>query len=472
MLERVERVHMVGIGGIGMSGIAELLANLGYQVTGSDLASSATTERLSALGVQVAEGHDAGHVGNADIVVVSSAVPGDNPEIVEATRRAIPVVGRGAMLAELTGLRSGIAVVGSHGKTTTTAMIALVLNDAGLDPTAVIGGRLSAFGSNARLGHGRFMVVEADESDRSFLHLSPEIAVLTNIDDEHLEAYAGIEDLERAFTEFAGRIPDDGRVIACADDRRLRHLVDHIDRPILTYGIDEPAADIRAENLTLGPDGSRCEVILTTDTAGEGFWLRLGVPGRHNVLNALAAVAVGAHLGVPTSSTGPALSRFTGVDRRFQVHGEVDGVVVVDDYGHHPTEIAAVLETARLRAGRRLIVVFQPHRYTRTLRLLDRFGPALAAADELILTPVYPASEPPIPGATSHAIADAVRRVSSIPVQVVDSLDEVARIAASRAHPGDVIVTLGAGSISRIAPQIVTALAARGAGRRSHRGPG
>ena len=471
MLERVDRVHMVGIGGSGMSGIAELLTNLGYEVTGSDLESSETTERLSALGVRIAEGHDAGHVGNADMVIVSSAVPGDNPEIVEAKRQAIPVVRRGAMLAELTGLRSGIAIVGSHGKTTTAAMTALVLNDAGFDPTVAIGGRLSVFGSNARLGHGRFMVVEADESDRSFLHLSPEIAVLTNIDDEHLEAYDGIEDLERAFTEFAGSIPNDGCVIACIADHRLRSLVEHIDRPVLTYGIDESDADICAENLTLGPDGSRCEVKLATETAGETFNLRLGVPGRHNVLNALAAVAVGVRLGVPTPSTRRALSSFTGADRRFQVYDEVDGVLVIDDYGHHPTEITAVLETARLRAGRRLIVVFQPHRYTRTLRLLDRFAPALALADELILTPVYPASESPIPGATSHAIADAVRRVSSIPIQLIDSLDEAARIAASHARYGEVIVTLGAGSISRIAPQIVAALAARNTGRPFYRGP-
>lgn len=458
-LERVKRVHLVGIGGIGMSGIAELLANLGCDVSGSDLQSSPTTERLRALGICVAIGHDAEHVGDAELIVVSSAVPTENPELIEAKRRSIRVVSRGAMLAELVRLKRGIAVVGSHGKTTTTAMIALVLADVGLDPTAVIGGRLSAFGSSARLGNGRFIVVEADESDRSFLHLWPEVAVLTNLDDEHLEAYGGIDDLERAFGEFAKRVAERGCVIGCSDDSRIRRVVSTLDRPALTYGTADRAATVCAHQIELGPTGSRCRVTIAVgDQASDEVELQLGVPGRHNVLNALAAVAVSVQLGVSLPATATALSRFTGADRRFQVHGEVAGVLVVDDYGHHPTEITAVLETVQLRVPQRVLVVFQPHRYTRTLRLLDRFGESLATADELILTDVYPASEAPIPGATAEAIAEAVRRVSAIPIRVVKSLDQVASIAAARARPGDAIVMLGAGSIDEVAPKVVEAL--------------
>ena len=459
VLERVKRVHLVGIGGIGMSGIAELLTNLEYDVSGSDLRRSPITEHLRARGIRVATGHDAAHVGDAELVVVSSAVPAENPELVEAKRRSIRVVPRGMMLAELAGLKRGIAVVGSHGKTTTTAMIALVLADVGLDPTAIIGGRLSAFGSNARLGNGRFMVVEADESDHSFLHLSPEIAVLTNLDDEHLEAYGGMDDLERAFGEFTKRVAERGCVVGCSDDPRIRRVVSTLNRPVLTYGADDRAAAVRAHQTALGSTGSRCRVTITAGgQASDDVELQLGVPGRHNVLNALAAVAVSVQLGVSLPATAAALSRFTGVDRRFQVHGEVAGVLVVDDYGHHPTEITAVLETVRLRAPRRVLVVFQPHRYTRTLRLLDRFGEALATADELILTEIYPASEAPIPGATAKAIAEAVRRVSAIPILVVKSLDQAASIAAARARPGDAIVMLGAGSIDEVAPKVVEAL--------------
>ncbi len=461
---------MVGIGGVGMSGIAEVLVTLGYDVSGSDMTESPALDRLRAVGAHVMVGHDAGHVmvghdadhvERPDMVVVSAAVPGDNPEVTEAARLAIPIVSRGAMLAELTGRRRAIAVVGSHGKTTTTSMVAIVLEACGVDPTAIIGGRVSAFGSNARLGRGPFIVVEADESDRSFLRLSPEIAVLTNIDDEHLDAYAGMADLEQAFAAFASRVPPHGCLVACADDERLRRLTRDATRPVLTYAIDEPTASVRAHDVALGATGSRCRVTVTTDNAPDDFELDLRIPGRHNVLNALAAVAVGTQIGVAPLVMSDALAGFAGADRRFEVRGEVDGIRVIDDYGHHPTEITAVLETARLGAPRRVVVVFQPHRYTRTHRLLDRFGPALALADMLILTDVFAAGEAPLPGATAEAIAAEVAATSPMPIRRVASLDEAVETVMSVARRGDVIVTLGAGSVGRIAPRIVELLKGR-----------
>jgi len=443
-----------------MSGIAELLVNLGHQVTGSDLSSSPITSRLERLGVRCEEGHDARYVAGAELVVVSTAVPADNPERVAAVDRGIQVVSRGAMLAELTSLKRTVAVVGSHGKTTTTAMVAVVLEAAGLDPTAVIGGRLSTFGSNARLGRGDFMVVEADESDRSFLRLAPEIAVLTNIDDEHLEAYDGMADLEASFLAFAQRTAKRGCVVACADDPRVCRVVGQVEGRVVTYGIDEPSAHVRASNIQLEPSRS-CFRTVVSDDSHDDVDLSVASPGRHNVENALAAVSVGMELKVPADTLAHALAGFSGADRRFQVCGEIDGVVVIDDYAHHPTEIAAVLATARLRIPGRLRVVFQPHRYSRTLRLLDRFGEVLAGADELILTEVYAASEAPIPGATAGALAKAVGRFGSIPVRRVMTLDEVPKIVARDARPGDVVVTLGAGSIGTVPSRIVEALRAR-----------
>lgn len=459
MLERVTRVHLVGIGGIGMSGIAELLIHLGYEVSGSDLRSSVITKRLQTLGAQVDVGHDSRHVGEVDLVVLSSAVPQDNPERREAERRGIPLIARGVMLAELSCQRRGIAVVGSHGKTTTAAMIATVLEYGGLDPTALIGGTLSAFGSNARLGQGQFMVVEADESDRSFLELSPEIAVLTNLDEEHLDAYDGIGEFEDAFVTFAGSVPVEGCVVACLDDPWLRRLLPRVKRPVVTYGIDADAADVQASEVTLGPAGSRCRVRMSSlgGEVGE-FECTLAVPGRHNLQNAMAAVTVGARLGLPIDVIADALTRFTGADRRFQVVAVVDGITVIDDYAHHPTEIAAVLATIRLRTPRRVIAVFQAHRYTRTQQLLERFGEVLAGVDVLILTEVYAASELPIAGVTASALAAAVRHVASVSVRVVSELDCVASVVATEAQPGDVVVTLGAGSINSVVPQIVEAL--------------
>jgi len=442
-----------------MSGIAELLANLGYEVSGSDAKASETTARLERLGVRIATGHDARHVGNADVVVTSSAIQPGNPEVDEARHRSIPVIPRAEMLEELMRLRYGIAIAGAHGKTTTTSMVALVLERAGLDPTAVIGGRLSAFGSNARLGRGEYMVVEADESDRSFLKLSPAIAVITNIDHEHMESYGNWDALQQAFVDFANKVPFYGAVVACVDDEPVRGLVPRMTRRVLTYGLEGVGAMIAGHDMTLEAFGSRCRVMQvsregTTTDLGP---LHLRVPGRHNLMNALGAVTVGLEAGVPFARIASGLHDFQGAERRFQLRGEERGVMVVDDYGHHPTEIAAVIAAARAGLDRRVVVVFQPHRYTRTRDLLDAFGTALGAADEVILTPVYAAGETPIPGATAEAV-EAVVRKTGRPVQLVKALDDIPAAVARTARPNDLVITLGAGSIGTMPDRILEAL--------------
>ena len=454
---------MVGIGGIGMSGIAELLQGAGYEVTGSDLASSAATVRLRSAGIRVAEGHAAAHVGRPDVVVVSSAVPGDNPELVEARRRRIPVVGRGVMLAELTERKRTVAVAGSHGKTTTTSMVALVLEAAGLDPTAVIGGVVDALGGNARQGRGPFMVVETDESDRSFLHLTPEIAVVTNVDDEHLEAYDGVAGLVGAVGQFAGSVPENGCVVACAEDSAVAEVAARCPRPVVTYGIDVPSASVHAERVRLGTSGSTARVTVDVRGRRSDLDLQLAVPGRHNLLNALAAIGVASWLGVAPETTAGALRGFGGVERRYSRRRVSGDIEIVDDYAHHPTEIEAVLDTARLGAPARLVVVFQPHRYSRTARLLDRFGQVLGRADWLLLTEVYAASEARLEGVDAAAVARAVRRHSPVPIRIAASLEDAASRVAALARAGDVVVVLGAGSIGRLAPRIVESLERRGA---------
>jgi UDP-N-acetylmuramate--alanine ligase len=464
VLGKTRQVHFVGVGGIGMSGIAELLANLGYGVSGSDVKRSVVTDRLATLGVKVAIGHAAANVGDADVVVTSSAVRTTNPEIVEAQRRQVPVIPRAEMLAELMRLRFAVAVAGAHGKTTTTSMIALVLERAGLDPTAVIGGRLSAFGSNARLGRGELMVAEADESDRSFLKLFPSIAVMTNIDHEHLENYGGFDDLKQAFVDFANKVPFYGSVVLCLDDAHLASVMPAITRRIVTYGLDAPDADVTATDVHLAPFGAtatikrrarRAEDRKTLATLGD---LTLNVPGRHNLQNALAAIAVGAELGLSFDRIAAGLRDFSGAERRFEVRGEPKGILIVDDYGHHPTEIAAVLAAANT-LSRRTIVVFQPHRYTRTAHLMDAFGPALAAADHIILMDIYPAGEDPIPGATLDALAASIRRAIDVPLDVAPTLDDAVAAVRRTALGGDVVITLGAGSIGTLPDRLIEALA-------------
>jgi UDP-N-acetylmuramate--alanine ligase len=465
VLGKTRHVHFVGIGGIGMSGIAELLKNLGYAVSGSDEKRSVVTDRLASLGITVSIGHQSANVGDSDVVVVSSAVRTSNPEVAEAKRRQVPVIPRAEMLAELMRLRFSIAVAGAHGKTTTTSMIALVLERAGLDPTAVIGGRLSAFGSNARLGRGELMVAEADESDRSFLKLFPTIAVMTNIDYEHLENYGGFDDLKQAFVDFANKVPFYGSVVLCLDDPHLSSVMPKLARRVVTYGLEAADADVTATDIHLAPlsvtatvkrrarradDGSK-----TLATLGD---LTLNVPGRHNLQNALAAIAVGTELGLSFDRVAAGLRDFQGAERRFEVRGEPKGILIVDDYGHHPTEIAAVLAAART-LSRRTIVVFQPHRYTRTANLMDAFGPALAEADHIVLTDIYSAGEEPIPGVTLDALAASIRKQISVPLDVAPTLDDAIAAVKRTALGGDIVITLGAGSVGTLPDRLIEALA-------------
>ena len=466
MLGRTRRIHFVGIGGIGMSGIAELLANLGYEVSGSDARRTAVTERLEGLGVRVQTGHDAAHVGNADVVVISSAIGTDNVEVAEARLRRIAVIPRAEMLAELMRLRYGIAIAGAHGKTTTTSMVALMLERAGLDPTAVIGGRLSAFGSNARLGRGDYMVAEADESDRSFLKLSPAIAVITNIDREHMESYGSWDNLQQAFVDFANKVPFYGAVVACSDDEAVREVLPRMMRRVITYGLAPGVLpggpNIAAHDVVLEAFSCRCAITHRENgNRLELGKLHLNVPGRHNLLNALAAVAVGLETGVGFARIAAALGEFRGAERRFERRGEAQGVLVVDDYGHHPTEIAAVIAAARAGVDRRVVLVFQPHRYTRTRDLMGEFGRALAAADEVVLTDIYSAGEQAIAGITVDVLAQAVRRTAKGPVHVVRALDDVPAAVAALAREGDLIITLGAGSIGGVADRILDAIRRR-----------
>ena len=462
VLERARRIHFVGIGGIGMSGIAELLVNLGYEVTGSDMQRSDITQRLEDLGARIAIGHAAANLGEAEVAVYSSAVRASNPEIAGARARGLSVIPRAELLAELMELREGIAVAGAHGKTTTTSMIALVLEAAGLDPTAVIGGRISAFGSNARLGRGQYLVAEADESDRSFLRLAPRFAVITNIDREHLEAYRDFEDLEGAFVQFANSVPRTGAVILCSDDRHLRSLRTAITARTVSYGFED-GADIIASEVELAGFGAACAVHDMRPGRGRAVLgrLTLAVPGRHNVLNGLAAVAMGLELGVSFADIARGLESFHGAERRFQRHGVASGVTVVEDYGHHPTEIAAVVAAARPIASGRLIVAFQPHRFTRTSMLMTEFSSAFNGADALVLTDIYAAGEDPIEGVTLDALAQMVRAGFSGDLHVVPQLSEMPGAIVRLAKPGDLVILLGAGSIGSLANAVLEKLGGR-----------
>ncbi len=444
MLRRYQHVHFVGIGGSGMSGIAEVLLNLGYTVSGSDAKRSAVTDRLVSLGARVAEGHAAENVGDAHVVVTSTAVRRDNPEVLEARRRSVPVIPRAEMLAELMRLKYGVAVAGSHGKTTTTSMVALVLDRGGLDPTVVVGGRLGVLGSGARLGRGELMVAEADESDRSFLKLTPTIAVVTNIDREHLDTYRDLADVQEAFLGFVNKVPFYGVAVLCLDDPPVQDILPRVERRVLSYGVS-PQARVSARDLDVGPMGSTYTATLDGESLGP---VTIAVPGAHNVANSLAAVAVGVDLGLPFEAIRVGLESFTGVDRRFQVRGEAGGILVVDDYGHHPTEIRATLEALRRRAGqRRTVVLFQPHRFTRTQALWDDFCRAFHQADVLFLTDIYPASEEAIPGITAQALASAIAERGHRQVSWEGDLKAATERLAAEAREGDVVLTLGAGSV-------------------------
>ena len=452
------RIHFIGIGGIGMSGIAEILLTMGYAVSGSDLRGSATTERLAALGATIYTGHSAANAAASDVVVTSSAVAKDNPEVLEARARKIPVIQRAEMLAELMRLKYGIAIAGMHGKTTTTSMVAAVLAGGELDPTVVVGGRVDAMGSNARLGRSQYLVAEADESDRSFLKLSPILAVVTNLDREHMDTYADMADIERVFIEFMDRVPFYGAITACADNEILRAILPRVTRRVYTYG-ESADADFRLRSLRPTAD---CHATFEVNTRG----LILGpfdlhVPGRHNLLNATAAVAIGIQLGVPPEKIATGLASFRGVDRRFQLKGVQNGVTVVDDYGHHPTEIRATLQAARECGYGRVLVLFQPHRYTRTRDLLEDFVTAFGDADSLQVLDIYAASEQPIPGVNGEALAEKIRTASGGIVGYAGSIEEGVDRLAKDARPGDLILTLGAGNVSQAGSMLLERLAAR-----------
>ncbi len=463
MFKKYQHIHFVGIGGIGMSGIAEVLLNLGYRISGSDAKLSTITERLQKLGANVFEGHHGSNVEGAHVVVTSTAVREGNAEVIEAVRRQIPVIPRAEMLAELMRLKYGIAIAGSHGKTTTTSMVATVLDRARLDPTIVVGGRINTIGSNARLGHGNFMVVEADESDKSFLKLSPTIAVVTNIDLEHLDFYSGIEEIRACFIQFVNKVPFYGSVIICLDDPNIQMIIPQIARRVITYGM-RAHAEISASDVQISREhfGSSFVVRRKGEELG---WVKLNVPGEHNVCNALAAVAVGIDLEVDFTVIAEGLEAFRGAERRFQIKGlvrdegggERSGILVVDDYGHHPTEIRATLAAAKT-GGRRLVVLFQPHRYTRTAALHEEFARSFYDADVVLLCDIYAASEDPIEGVTSQALAEEIEKFGHRNVRYVGGVEQGNRALLETAQAGDLVLTLGAGNVWRAGEEFLEAM--------------
>ncbi len=459
MFAKIQRIHFVGIGGIGMSGIAEVLLNLGYKISGSDLKKSAVTERLAALGASIFEGHSVANLAGADVVVTSSAISIENPEVSEARRLHIPVIRRAEMLAELMRLKYGIAIAGMHGKTTTTSMVAAVLAAGGLDPTVVVGGRVDALGSNARLGKSQYLVAEADESDRSFLKLSPILSVVTNIDREHMDCYRDMRDVRRTFLEFMERVPFYGMVVGCNDEPALRRLLPRVHRRVTTYGTTRGSDFlIRSASARAGGEHDpliRFQVTYKERDLGE---FRLHVPGTHNVLNATAAIAVGTALDISAEQIRSALDSFRGVDRRFQLKGKAAGVSVVDDYGHHPTEIRATLAAARQCGFRRVHVIFQPHRFTRTRDLMDGFATAFADADTVCLVDIYPASEKPIEGITAQALASRITGAGKGGVSYASSFSDAVDWIAASAQSGDMVLTMGAGNVSQLGVMILQKL--------------
>ncbi|MGE5491877.1 MAG: UDP-N-acetylmuramate--L-alanine ligase [Actinomycetota bacterium] len=465
MKHKVKNIHFVGVGGAGMSGIAEVLANLRYNVTGSDIAASATTRRLEAQGVKVSVGHDAANVAKADAVVVSTAVKADNPEVIAARERRIPVVPRAQMLAELMRLKHGIAIAGTHGKTTTTSLVTSILAEAGLDPTFVIGGRLNAAGANARLGQGDFLVAEADESDASFLYLSPVVAVVTNIDADHMETYGhDFERLKGAFVDFISRLPFYGVAVLCIDDPNVRAILPQVSKQVVSYGLD-PAANIHAENVRAEGGQMKFDVVRVNGSVSR-LSITLNLPGMHNVLNALAAIGVATELQVPDDAIIKALAEFKGVGRRFQRYGEVglrnaDGnaagsFTLIDDYGHHPVEMAATLAAARgAFPDKRLVLAFQPHRFTRTRDCFEDFVKVLSSVDALLLADVYAAGEAPIVAADGRALARALRVAGKVEPVFVEDIADMPQTILDVAKDGDVVLTMGAGSIGAVPGKLV-----------------
>ncbi len=455
LFKRVKDVHFVGVGGVGMSGIAEILLSLGFRVSGSDLRASETTRRLESLGARIWIGHDTDHLEKADVVVFSSAVSSDNPEIVAALVRRIPVIPRAEMLAELMRMQTSIAVAGMHGKTTTTSMIAWILSAAGLDPTVVIGGKLDTIGGGAKLGQGDLLVAEADESDRSFLKLYPTIALVTNMDMEHVETYSSMEDIREAFLTFINRIPFYGYAIVCLDDPHVQRIIPDIEKRFITYGLSSQAV-IRCREPEFDQGSSAFTVYREDQVLGE---VRLPMPGIHNVQDALAAIAVADIFQAPFATIKAALDSFPGVQRRFTFRGEAAGVTIIDDYGHHPTEIRAVLKAARQIAPRRTAVLFQPHRYTRTKGLFEEFLTAFHDADLLYIMDIYPASEQPIEGVTGEALCEGIRLRGHKTVRFLGDRGAVAEEVCRDLDPGDILITLGAGDVTKLGPEILTRLA-------------
>ncbi|MDL0430727.1 UDP-N-acetylmuramate--L-alanine ligase [Marinobacter sp. TBZ242] len=460
-MRRIRNIHFVGIGGAGMSGIAEVLKNQGYEVSGSDIREGAVTDRLSAMGIEVFIGHREDNSAKADVVVVSSAVTGENPEVAAARSRRVPIVPRAEMLAEIMRYRHGIAVAGTHGKTTTTSLIASVLAEAGLDPTFVIGGKLNSAGTNAQLGGSRYLVAEADESDASFLHLTPVISVVTNIEADHMDTYGGdVGRLKQTFVDFLHNLPFYGVAVMCVDDDYVQEIIPRISRAIITYGIDNPDADYRAENIQ--SDGLRTRFVVRRPGGRSDLEVELKMPGRHNVLNALAAIAVATDEGVEDAAICRGLAGFAGVGRRFQVYGDYKTrkgtITLIDDYGHHPTEVEAVIRAAHdAWPDRRLVMLYQPHRYTRTRDLYEDFVRVLSEVDGLLLMEVYSAGEPAINGADSRALCRSIRQRGSVEPVFVEDNSEIETLLANNLRDGDLLITQGAGDIGGVAARLAAA---------------
>ena len=458
MKHKVKHLHFIGIGGSGMSGIAEVLINLGYEVSGSDLADTAVVKRLKSLGAAVQIGHAASNIAGADVIVTSSAVKADNPEVIAAKAARVPVVPRAMMLAELMRFKQGIAIAGTHGKTTTTSLIAHVLGEAGLDPTCVIGGRLNSIGTNARLGKGEYLVAEADESDASFLYLQPIMAVVTNIDQDHMDTYEhDFGKLKSAFVEFLEHLPFYGLAVLCADDPNVREILPRLTKPLLTYGMSE---DVELRAVNVAPSAAKMTFTAVNRQNRKALDIELNLAGVHNVLNALSAIAIAREVGIGDDDIAKAMASFTGVGRRFQRYGEVaipagGAFTLIDDYGHHPVEMDAVLKAARgAFPGRRIVLAFQPHRYTRTRDLFEDFVRVMATADEVILADVYPAGEAPIVAADGRSLARALRVQGKIEPLFVETANDIPEAVAGRVRDGDVVITMGAGSVGGVAPRL------------------